>query len=130
MTYPQPSQKTCCKASPVLNANAPQRSRLSKLDNRGTRNICNYQSIKSPILIIINSASPFFKSNNKKRVKKRKDQFGVRIVKGQKNHKISFIDDVMDYKLAEINIVESYKEYYRYDNNRETEVACKFCSIY
>eukprot|EP00347_Sterkiella_histriomuscorum_P007031 403350511 len=79
---------------------------------------------------LISSASPFFKSNNKKRVKKRKDQFGVRIVKGQKNHKISFIDDVMDYKLAEINIVESYKEYYRYDNNRETEVACKFCSIY
>lgn len=41
----------------------------------------------------------------------RKDQFGKRIKKGGKKHRITFIDQVKGEQLAEVHQVESYKRY-------------------
>lgn len=87
-------------------------------------------SEENPDKTLISQPSPFIK--NVKKVKKRRDQFGVRIAKGKKEHKVSFIDDVLDFKLAEINYVESYKEIYRIQMNggEVEEVNCKVCHIF
>lgn len=57
-------------------------------------------------------------------MRKRRDQYGTKIVKGKKNHKISFLDEAYNIKIAEVHIVESYKEFY----SREKHYDQKNCT--
>ena len=58
-----------------------------------------------------------FDSQNKK---VRHDAYGNEISKGNKNHKVSFIDSVSNLKLAEIIIIEQNNNY-----NDHTTCECK-----
>lgn len=70
--------------------------------------------------------------------KGRKDSRGVPIIKGNKNHKISYADNLFGTNLAIIINVESYKEYNALEfdsggddsssNKKKNGVSCK-CSI-
>ncbi|CDW87887.1 UNKNOWN [Stylonychia lemnae] len=71
--------------------------------------------------------SPYFKPGTIK-PQRRRDQNGVRIIKGSKNHKISFTDQAQNLRLEEVFIVESYKEYYQKQDNYDS-INCT-CSIY
>lgn len=62
-----------------------------------------------------------FDSQNKK---VRHDAYGNEILKGNKNHKVSFIDSVSNLKLAEIIIIEQNNNY-----NDHTTCECKASCI-
>ena len=54
------------------------------------------------------------------------DAFGNEIIKGEKNHKVSFIDNISHQKIAEVILIESF------DNSKKKksdDVICK-CSCY
>jgi hypothetical protein len=54
---------------------------------------------------------------------KRKDAFGNEILKGSKEHKVSFIDQVSSKKISEIVLLENY--YYINKNNNDPYELCK-----
>ena len=47
--------------------------------------------------------------------RQRKDSFGNPISKKNKNHKVTFIDEIEKRKLAEIKSVKSYRNYNKYE---------------
>ena len=54
---------------------------------------------------------------------KRKDAFGNEILKGSKEHKVSFIDQVSSKKISEIVLLDNY--YYINKNNNDPYELCK-----
>ena len=63
--------------------------------------------------------SIFYIKENKK--EGRQDRYGNEIVKGSKNHKVTFIDSVTSYKLTEIIFIEN-------TNKTNDKVNCE-CSV-
>ena len=60
----------------------------------------------------------------------RTDIFGNKIIKGSKNHKISFIDQVSREKFAEVVLIDSdYLNYKKYNQINE-ECQCSTCFIF
>ena len=59
---------------------------------------------------------------------KRKDAFGNEILKGSKNHKVSFIDQISSEKIAEIVLLDLNNQYNNY-NNKDT-CQCSTCNIF
>lgn len=73
--------------------------------------------------------------NSKSNCIVRKDSRGVPIIKGNKNHKISFADNLYGSNLAIIINIESFKDYNSMeeetdvsDNKKKGKFSCK-CSI-
>ena len=54
------------------------------------------------------------------------DAFGNEIVKGEKKHKVSFIDNISPQKIAEIILIENYL----IKKNDNTNCECSFCNIF
>ena len=60
----------------------------------------------------------------------RTDIFGNKIIKGSKNHKISFIDQISREKIAQIVLIDSdYLNYKKYNQINE-ECQCSACFIF
>ena len=54
------------------------------------------------------------------------DAFGNEIVKGEKKHKVSFIDNISPQKIAEVILIENYL----IKNNDNANCECSFCNIF
>jgi hypothetical protein len=75
------------------------------------------------------SRTSFFSSNNKisnNSFSIRIDAFGNEIVKGEKKHKVSFIDNISPQKIAEIILIENYL----IKKNDNTNCECSACFIF
>lgn len=70
---------------------------------------------------------------SKQRKRRRKDQYGNRIMKGAKGHKIIFADQISigkeKQKIEEVFIVENYKKYNRRAGDEEDDTSYCNCSI-
>ena len=54
------------------------------------------------------------------------DAFGNEIVKGEKKHKVSFIDNISPQKIAEVILIENYL----IKNNDNANCECSSCCIF
>jgi hypothetical protein len=58
----------------------------------------------------------------------RTDVFGNKIIKGSKNYKVTFIDEISREKIAQVVLIHTES---KYDNLNDTEnCQCNVCSIY
>ena len=58
------------------------------------------------------------------------DVYGNEIVKGSKNHKVSFIDNISSQKIAEVILIENSNDYQK-DNCDNVNCQCSsFCFIF
>ena len=63
--------------------------------------------------------------------KKRKDVFGNEILKGSKEHKISFIDQISSQKIAEIVLIDLNNQYNNCKNDNNKDLCqCTTCIIF
>ena len=72
-------------------------------------------------------------SNNKRlnnNQSERFDAFGNEIIRGSKNHKVSFIDNISSQKIAEVILIENSNDYQK-DNCDNVNCQCSsFCFIF
>jgi hypothetical protein len=62
---------------------------------------------------------------------KRKDIFGNEILKGSKEHKISFIDQISSQKIAEVVLIDSNFQNNKYNNSNNKELCqCISCHLF
>ena len=80
---------------------------------------------------------PSFISNKRKSIEKfslnkingiRIDAFGNKIIKGSKNHKVTFIDEISREKIAHVVLINT--ETKNYNLNDYENCQCNVCSIY
>jgi len=67
------------------------------------------------------------KTNNLFRI----DAFGNEILKGNKNHKISFIDMISSQRIAEVILIDNFDSVFenKYNDNKEN-CQCSACEIF
>lgn len=92
----------------------------SKINDLQVNSIIVKSSLKKNSFLEIQRNSKIEKyTDYKSNYKGRKDSRGVPIIKGNKNHKLSFADTLYGSNLAVIINIESFKEY----NALEVEIA-------
>ena len=107
---------------------------LLKSESSNTRNSSDFTNIKTS-LNKSNISRPSFISLRQKSEKDifhgpRSDIYGNKIIKGSKNHKISFIDQISREKIAQIVLIDSdYLNYQKYNQINE-ECQCSACFIF
>jgi hypothetical protein len=107
---------------------------LLKSESSNTRNSSDFTNIKTS-LNKSNISRPSFISLRQKSEKDifhgpRSDIYGNKIIKGSKNHKISFIDQISREKIAQIVLIDSdYLNYKKYNQINE-ECQCSACFIF
>ena len=107
---------------------------LLKSESSNTRNSSDFTNIKTS-LNKSNISRPSFISLRQKSEKDifhgpRSDIYGNKIIKGSKNHKISFIDQISREKIAQIVLIDSdYLNYQKYNQINE-ECQCSVCFIF
>ena len=107
---------------------------LLKSESSNTRNSSDFTNIKIS-LNKSNISRPSFISLRQKSEKDifhgpRSDIYGNKIIKGSKNHKISFIDQISREKIAQIVLIDSdYLNYQKYNQINE-ECQCSACFIF
>lgn len=65
------------------------------------------------------------RNESPKKRENRKDYRGTWIIKGQKSHKVTFLDQVTKCELKESIFVENYKEYNIDMSNPSENCSCK-----
>ena len=107
---------------------------LLKSESSNTRNSSDFTNIKTS-LNKSNISRPSFISLRQKSEKDifhgpRTDIFGNKIIKGSKNHKISFIDQVSREKFAEVVLIDSDYSNNKNANQINEECQCSTCFIF
>ena len=107
---------------------------LLKSESSNNRCSSDFTNIKTS-LSKSNISRPSFISLRQKSEKDifhgpRTDIFGNKIIKGSKNHKISFIDQVSREKLAEVVLIDSDYSINKNANQVNEECQCSTCFIF
>ena len=107
---------------------------LLKSESSNTRNSSDFTNIKTS-LNKSNISRPSFISLRQKSEKDifhgpRSDIYGNKIIKGSKNHKISFIDQVSREKFAEVVLIDSDYSNNKKGNQVNENCQCSTCFIF
>eukprot|EP00347_Sterkiella_histriomuscorum_P005111 403357847 len=124
------------QANPASTINVNQNSTVSQSQmlllnveglTNNTKNLSISQNQIDGFEISQGSVSNRQGGSRSRQIKRRRDQFGTRIQKGNKRHKVSFIDQIHKQPLREVFIVENYKKYYKNAQNEDDETNCNCC---
>ena len=105
---------------------------LLKSESSNTRNSSDFTNIKTS-LNKSNISRPSFISLRQKSDKDifhgpRTDIYGNKIIKGSKNHKVTFIDEISREKIAEVILIEN--SFSKSNINYKEECKCSSCLIF